>query len=100
MSTAHASPEDVRRLAQLARISVPEENIDQYAAEFDTILTYIGKLEELTLPEGGTRIPLLRNIFREDGEPHVPGTWTEKLVEQFPERDGNSLSVKQIVVHD
>lgn len=100
MSNAHATPEDVKRLARLARISVPEEDCARFAAEFDGILDYVSKLDALTLPEGSTRIPPLRNVFREDGEPHIPGTWTEKLVEQFPERDGNSLSVKQIVVHD
>jgi len=100
MSDTRATPEDVKRLASLARISVPEEDLARFASEFDSILAYVGKLDELSLPEGERRVPLLRNVFREDGEPNVPGTWTKALTDQFPERDGDSLSVKQIISHD
>lgn len=100
MSTPQATPEDVRRLASLARISVPEEDLVRFASEFDAILAYVSKLDELTLPEGAGAVSAVQNVFREDGEPTPPGTWTQKLVEQFPERNGNYLSVKQIVSHD
>lgn len=100
MSDTRATPEDVKRLASLARIEVPEGDLVRFASEFDSILAYVGKLDELTLPESGKRVPALRNVFREDGEPNVPGTWTKKLADQFPERDGDSLSVKQIISHD
>jgi aspartyl-tRNA(Asn)/glutamyl-tRNA(Gln) amidotransferase subunit C len=100
MSTAKASPEDVKRLASLARISVPEEDLARFAAEFDSILAYVGKLDELTLPEAGRAPRAVRNVLREDAGPYEAGTWTERLVAQFPEKDGNALSVKQIISHD
>ena len=96
-----ASPEDVRRLASLSRIEIPEADLSRFAEEFDAILAYVGKLDELTLPDASERVlPTVRNVLREDGEPHAPGIYTEKIVEQFPERDGNYLSVKQILSHD
>lgn len=101
MATIEATPEDVKRLAALARIEIPEEKLAGFAKEFKAILAYVGKLEELTLPIGTDRvIPAVRNVFRPDGEPHTPGVYTERIVAQFPERKGNSLSVKQIVTHD
>ncbi len=88
------NPEDVKRLAELARVDVPDTDLAAFAAEFD------GKLDELTLPEGDTVLPEVRNVFRADGVPTPPGTWTEAIVAQFPEKDENYLSVKQIITHD
>ena len=94
-----ATPEDVTKLAALARITVPEEKLAQFAQEFDAILGYVSKLDELTVPQGTPLLPYT-NVFREDGEPHEVGKYTEKLAEQFPAREGDLLSVKQIVSHD
>lgn len=101
MATVRATPEDVQRLASLSRIDIPKDDLAGFASEFDAILTYVGKLEELSLPIGNARVlPVVRNVLREDGEPHAPGIFTESIVAQFPEREGNSLSVKQIITHD
>ena len=101
MALVRATPEDVQRLARLSRIEIPEENLAGFASEFDAILAYVGKLEELTLPAVTDRaVSAVRNVFREDGEPHAGGLYTEKIVAQFPEKEGNSLSVKQIITHD
>lgn len=101
MATVRATPEEVKRLAALSRIEIPEEELAAFASEFDAILAYVGKLEELTLPTGTDRVlPTVRNVLREDGEPHAVGLYTEKIVAQFPEKEGNSLSVKQILTHD
>ena len=94
-----ATKEEVEKLAALARIHVPQETLDKFVAEFDAVLGYVSQLEELTVEKGTANLPYV-NVFREDGEPHEPGTWTEALVAQFPARDGNSLSVKQIISHD
>lgn len=101
MATVRTTPEEVKRLAALSRIEIPEEELAAFAGEFDAILAYVGKLEELTLPTGADRVlPTVRNVLREDGEPHAVGLYTEKIVAQFPEKEGNSLSVKQIITHD
>ena len=100
MSDVRATPDDVKRLAALARLRVPEEDLARFAEEFEGILGYVGKLDELSLPSRGASVPEVRNIFREDGEPTITGIWTERLTAQFPERDGDSLSVKQIITHD
>lgn len=101
MAIASATPEDVKRLAALARITIPEAELAGFAQEFESVLTYVGTLDELTLPAGSDAVlPAVRNVLREDGGPTVPGTYTEKIVEQFPEREGNYLSVKQIISHD
>lgn len=96
-----ASRDDVQKLAALARLSIPEANLETFAKEFDGILAYVGRLEELTLPEKGAgTVPVVRNVFRGDGVPHEKGLYTKALVEQFPEHDGDYLSVKQIIKND
>lgn len=95
-----AMTEEVKKLAALARIRVPDEELEKFTSEFDAILKYIGQLEKLELQNGKGLKPALRNVMRADGEPHAPGMYTEKLAEQFPARDGDALSVKQIISHD
>ena len=96
-----ASTDDVRKLAALARLSIPEDKLEAFAKEFDGILAYVGKLDELSLPSHESRtLPTIRNVMREDGVPHEKGLYTEKITEQFPDRTGNHLAVKQIISHD
>lgn len=99
--SANASPEDVKKLAALARLAVSEEELPKLAAEFDSILAYIGQLDELSLDmKGGPRLTDIQNAFREDGAPHEKGAYTKALVDAFPQKDGDALSVKQIIVND
>jgi aspartyl/glutamyl-tRNA(Asn/Gln) amidotransferase C subunit len=91
---------DIQKLAALARISVDEGELPKLTHEFDAILAYVGQLEKLDISTAPGEKPPLRNVMREDGEPHETGKFTEKLVEQFPAREGDSLSVKQIITHE
>ena len=95
-----ATTEEVKKLAALARIRVEEKELEKFTNEFDAILAYIGQLEKLKLPEGRATTPALRNVMREDGEPHAAGMHTKKLTAQFPAREGDALSVKQIITHE
>lgn len=96
-----ASREEVKKLAELSRLDIPDADVEAFGAEFGSILDYVGELESLTLnmhetPEAG----IIRNVFREDAHPHESGKYTERIVEAFPEKEGNSLKVKQILSHD
>lgn len=96
-----ANAEDVRKLAALARLSIPEDSLEARAAEFDRIVAYIAQLDELDIrTDAAPAVPALHNVFREDGAPTPAGTWTEKLVALFPKREGNRLSVKKIISYD
>lgn len=90
--------DDVKHLASLARLSVPEAELDAFVKEFDGILKYIGQLEKLPISVDSTpTVPPLHNVFREDGEPTPEGTNTETITSAFPHKKGNSLSVKKIL---
>ncbi len=96
-----ATAEEVKKLATLARVSLPEEELAKFASEFDAILAYVGQLETLDIKQGSAQEkPPLRNVMRADGTPHEGGAYTEKLAAQFPAREGTALSVKQVIRHD
>ena len=96
-----ASTDDVARLAALARIDIPEADRERIAGEFDSILAYIGQLDELEVAANAApRAPKLHNVTREDVSAYAPRTWTERIVRLFPAKTGNALSVKKIISHD
>lgn len=95
----------VERLAALARISIPDNRKEALAAEFESVLAYIGQLDELSLSvkensDGTPVLPPLHNVFRDDADPYAPGTWTKEIIDAFPAKAGNTLSVKKILSHD
>lgn len=95
-----ASTDDVKKLAALARIELKDAELEKFAAEFDGILAYVGQIESLTTGKTRTAAPAVRNVLREDGEPHEKGIYSAKLTEQFPANEGNALKVPQIISHD
>ncbi len=96
-----ASSDDVQKLAALARLSIAESEAERFSKEFDGILSYIGQINELSIPDTAKGVrPPVRNVFREDGEPDETGIHTKAITEQFPERDGDYLVVKKIISHD
>ncbi|MDP1690216.1 MAG: Asp-tRNA(Asn)/Glu-tRNA(Gln) amidotransferase subunit GatC [bacterium] len=97
-----ATTEEVKKLAALARILIEDTELEKFTGEFDAILAYVGQLEKLELPQGDAlrSKPALRNVMRADGEPHATEMYTAKLVAQFPAKERNALSVKQIITHD
>lgn len=91
----------VKHLAELTRLSLSDDELVKITKEFDGILSYIGQIESLSLPEGAEQeAPLLRNVFREDANPTHQCTNTKELVQAFPHRKGDALSVKQIITYE
>lgn len=95
-----ASKDDVKKLAALARISISDEALPKLAAEFESILKYVSQLDSLDVSGKRDERPPVRNVMREDGEPHATGMHTASITAQFPEKEGDYLKVKQIIQHD
>lgn len=97
-----ATKEDVQKLAGLARIRVEDSELEKFTNEFDAILAYVETISVVEMPQGEAlwRGTALKNVMREDGEPHAGEKYTEKIAEQFPAREGGALVVKQIITHE
>jgi aspartyl-tRNA(Asn)/glutamyl-tRNA(Gln) amidotransferase subunit C len=63
MSETPVDPDDVRHVADLARIDLDEDEVDQFAAQFADILSYFDALDDV--PEVEAEADLV-NVMRED----------------------------------
>ena len=94
------SREDIKKLADLARIHLTEAEEEKLASDLQSILGYVEKLKEVDIsgvPEM-THAVESKNIFREDRV--LEKEEVILLVEQFPEEERRYLKVKQVYEND
>jgi len=91
------TPEDVRKIADLARIAIPDDELASHTEKLDRILDYVSQLQEL---DTGQTEPMMHaapsdNVFRAD----EPGAClsTERALANAPEREGPYIHVPRTV---
>jgi len=90
--------EKVLSLAKLARIKISHEEAECLSNELGGILNYVGEIKNAGFKIQGLGFKNeVRNVMREDGEPHESGIYTEKLLAEAPGRSGNYIKVKKIL---
>jgi aspartyl-tRNA(Asn)/glutamyl-tRNA(Gln) amidotransferase subunit C len=90
------TPDDVAKLATLARIKVSPKERTKFVQEIEAILEYIGQINsaEVSSEKG---IVGRTNIMRDDGDVHESGIFTEDILAQAPNREGDYIKVKKIL---
>ena len=91
------SAEDVRKVAQLARLDLPEEKIATYTGQLERILEYVAHLEAVDT-EGvppTTRAVEVVNVTRDDRIESTPVR--EQLLDLAPQREGDFFRVPRIL---
>lgn len=91
------SIEEVKKLTELARIAVPDAELEELRADLDRILDYVGQVQKLAGEKVDRDLPEHRNVFRDDREPHEPGKYTEAILKQAPDRSGDYIRVKKVL---
>ncbi|WP_115015866.1 Asp-tRNA(Asn)/Glu-tRNA(Gln) amidotransferase subunit GatC [Synechococcus sp. UW140] len=89
--------DDVRKVAKLARLDLPEETITTYTGQLERILDYVEQLQAVET-EGvppTTRAVEVVNVTREDAV--VPTDVREELLNQAPLREGDFFRVPKIL---
>lgn len=86
---------DIDRLAELARIDLPTDEREALTRDIEAIVAYVSEIRRA--PEAPPAAPALANVFREDGEPHAPGAYTETLLAAAPNRSGEYVAVKAVL---
>jgi aspartyl-tRNA(Asn)/glutamyl-tRNA(Gln) amidotransferase subunit C len=89
--------EDVRKVAQLARLELPEAKIATYAVQLERILDYVAHLEQVDT-EGvppTTRAVEVVNVTRDDRVEPTPVR--EELLDLAPQREGDFFRVPRIL---
>ncbi len=91
------SSDDVRKVAKLARLDLPEEKIATYTGQLESILDYVSQLAEIDtegVPET-TRAVEVTNVTRADGV--TPTPVREEILNQAPLREGDFFRVPKIL---
>ncbi len=89
--------EDVRKVAKLARLELPDEEIDVYADQLKKILGYVEQLEKVNTKDISptTRAVEVVNVLREDT---IESTnIRNQLLDLAPSREGNFFKVPKIL---
>jgi aspartyl-tRNA(Asn)/glutamyl-tRNA(Gln) amidotransferase subunit C len=91
------SADDVRKVAKLARLDLPEEKVATYTGQLERILEYVAHLEQVDT-EGvpaTTRAVEVVNVTRADRVEPTPVR--EELLNQAPQREGDFFRVPKIL---
>ena len=91
------SADDVRKVAKLARLDLPEDRIATYTGQLESILEYVSQLEQVDtqgIPET-TRAVEVTNVTRKDGVDPTPVR--EEILDQAPLREGDFFRVPKIL---
>lgn len=92
------SIEDIRGLAQLARLKLTGAEEESLQKDISSILEYVGQVSAVSI-SGEKEKPLLRNVMREDAATEVLGA-REDLIKAFPTREGDFNVVRTIIQKD
>ncbi|MGB5136851.1 MAG: Asp-tRNA(Asn)/Glu-tRNA(Gln) amidotransferase subunit GatC [Prochlorococcaceae cyanobacterium] len=91
------SADDVRKVAALARLALPEEKIATYTGQLERILDYVDHLQAVDT-EGvppTTRAVEVVNVTREDSVEPTPVR--DELLDLAPQREGDFFRVPKIL---
>ncbi len=88
--------DEVKNLANLARIEITEAEADSLTVELDSILGYVGQIKDASSGETLNN-PVLKNVLREDVPTNKDNEFTEDILSNAPGREGNYLKVKKIL---
>lgn len=91
---------DIEKLAELSRIRVSDEEKEVFQRDLGSILGFVDQIKDvagkadikMTQSENG-----LKNVFREDANPHISGQFTEDLLGCVQEKEDGYVKVKKIL---
>ncbi len=95
------SRDDVKKLANLARIKLSPEEEEKFAKDMEDILGYVNQIQKVSAnvpdPQNTTEKEKVRNVLRADTNAHDAGIHTEAILNEAPARDGDYIKVKKIL---
>ena len=94
---ASITAKEVRHVAKLARLDLPEERIGRFTMQLESILDYVAQIQEVDMAavEPMAHAVPMHNVFRNDVvEPSLP---LEKVLQNAPETDGPFFKVPKVI---
>lgn len=91
------SKEEIKKLANLARIEVTDGEQARLSQEMGVILDYVGQVSGALSPNQGEGQGGVFNVLREDTDPTESNTYSRELIAEFPDKEGDYLKVRKIL---
>ncbi len=91
---------DIEKLAELAKIHLPEGKAGAFVNDFESILGYVKQIESVALPAeeaGASGNFFLKNILRTDANPNETGATSEVLLAAAPQTHDGFVKVNKIL---
>lgn len=92
--------DDVKHVAELARLKLTEEEINYFAKQLDSIINYIDQLTEVNTSnvEPTTHVLPIQNVFRDDAT--RPSLKAEDALKNAPSKEKELFKVPRIVAEE
>lgn len=90
--------EDVLKLARLSRLSLTDEEVDEYLKELQSVLQYVEQLQDVDVSDlkPTSQVTGLTNVMREDAVKDY-GVSREDLLRLAPASQDEQLKVKRMI---
>jgi len=92
--------EEVRKVADLARLELSEEEIEQYRQQLSNVLDYVEQLDELTLESVAPTVHAVgqTNVWREDEA--RPSLALEDVLYNAPAQADDQFLIQAVLVDE
>ena len=92
------TPDDVLRLARLARIELSQDEVDSFASELTSILQYVEQLQQVDVTglEPTSQVTGLTNVMRAD-EVQDYGYEPQTLLKNVPRVEDNHIQAERMI---
>jgi aspartyl-tRNA(Asn)/glutamyl-tRNA(Gln) amidotransferase subunit C len=97
MSQQKITPQEMKKVARLARLELDEGRLTKLTSQLEGILDYVAKIQKLDVSgvEPMAHALPLHNVLREDVvEPSLP---LDKVLANAPDTDGPSFKVPRVL---
>ena len=100
MPEQHLTVEQVRHVARLARLALPEEKLRAYAGQLASILDYIDKINQVDTRDVEPMAHALpvKNVLR--GDVPEPGLPIDAVLQNAPQTDERFFKVPKVIGGD
>ncbi len=89
--------DNIKNLAEKARIEISEDEINDLAIDFDKILEYISQINESGVEINQNKDLVLKNVYREDEAVKENRDFRTSIIKEMPESKDDYLKVKKIL---
>ncbi len=89
---------EILKLARLAKLSLSEDEVDEFRKELSSILDYVEQLSgvDTTGLQSTSQVTGLTNVFRDDVITPYQAS-PEDLLKNVPSRQGQYIKVKRVI---